>query len=118
MPDENDQDEPVIRADETAPARPAPDGESAMPRPLQEHLAQQLRSAYHTLEDKPAFLGDPAIPVEFEHHLQRLEAVERVRRTEKVRTQGIEAVKSALEDIVAGPLDLEEPDKKPQGGGA
>jgi hypothetical protein len=86
---------------------------SGLPRPLQEHLAQKLRSAYHELADKPAFLGDPAVPVEFEHQLQRLEAVEKVRHTEKVRNQGIEAVRSALEDIGAGPLDPEAADMGP-----
>jgi hypothetical protein len=83
------------------------DSSSSLPRTLQEHLAQKLRSAYHELAEKPAFLGDPAIPVEFEYHLARLEAVEKNRHIEKVRNQGIEAVKSALEDIVAGPLDPE-----------
>src|SRR3712207_5479821 len=78
---------------------------SALPRTLQEHLAQKLRSAYHELAEKPAFLGDPAIPVEFEYHLQRLEAVERVRHTEKVHNQAVEAVRAALEDIIAGPLN-------------
>lgn len=86
---------------------------SGLARPLQEHLAQKLRSAYHELADKPAFLGDPTVPVEFEYQLQRLEAVEKVRHTEKVRNQGIEAVRSALEDIVAGPLDSEPSDTGP-----
>jgi hypothetical protein len=80
---------------------------SALPRTLQEHLAQKLRSAYHELAEKPAFLGDPAIPVEFEYHLARLEAVEKGRHMEKVRNQGLEAVKSALEDMVAKPLEPE-----------
>jgi hypothetical protein len=79
---------------------------SGLPRPLQEHLAQKLRSAYHELAEKPAFLGDPAVPAEFEYHLQRLEAVEKVRHEEKVHNQAVEAVKTALEDI-AGPLDAE-----------
>ena len=82
---------------------------SALPRPLQEHLAQQLRSTYQTVSEKPAFLGDPAIPVEFEHHLQRLEEVETGRRREKVHTQAVEAVKSALEDIVGEPLEGDGP---------
>ena len=80
---------------------------SSLPRTLQEHLAQKLRSAYHELSDKPTFLGDPTLPVEFEYHLARLEAVERNRLLEKVRNQGLEAVKSALQDIVAGPLEPE-----------
>ena len=78
---------------------------SGLPRPLQEHLAQQLRSTYQATAEKPAFLGDPAVPAEFEQHLQRLEAVERGRRREKVHNEAIEAVKTALEDIVAAPLD-------------
>jgi hypothetical protein len=82
---------------------------SSLPRPLQEHLARELRSTYHATEEKPAFLGDPAIPVEFEYQLQRLEAVEKVRHTEKVHNQAVEAVKSALEAIVEGPLDDEPP---------
>ena len=77
---------------------------SSLPRPLQEHLAQQLRSAYHELSDKPAFLGDPNLPVEFEYHLARLEAVERDRLIEKIRSEGLEAVRAALEEIVARPL--------------
>ena len=81
--------------------------EQGLPRTLQEHLAQKLRSAYHELAEKPTFLGDPAVPVEFEYHLQRLEAVEKVRHTEKVHNQAVDAVKAALEEIVAGPLDLE-----------
>ena len=80
---------------------------SRLPRPLQEHLAQKLRSAYHELADKPAFLGDPAVPVEFEYHLQRLEAIEKARHIEKVRNQGIEAVKTALEGITAKSLEDE-----------
>ena len=82
---------------------------SSLPRPLQEHLARELRSTYHATEEKPAFLGDPAIPVEFEYQLQRLEAVEKVRHTEKVHNQAVEAVKTALEEIVAGSLDDEAP---------
>jgi hypothetical protein len=97
--------EPVSRTDQ----RHEPS--SRLPRPLQEHLAQKLRSAYQELGDKPAFLGDPAIPVEFEHHLQRLEAAEKARHVEKVHNQAVEAVKTALEDIVSRPLD---PDGSPR----
>jgi hypothetical protein len=110
------RDEPSASTDQH-PAGPGHDLSSRLPRPLQEHLAQKLRSAYQELAEKPAFLGDPTVPVEFEYHLQRLEAVEKARHTEKVHNQAIEAVKSALEDIVAGPLDLgpgpgRAPDKK------
>jgi hypothetical protein len=112
MSNERDKDE--------ASGSAAPEPASGLPRPLQEHLARELRSTYHATEEKPAFLGDPTIPVEFEYQLQRLEAVEKVRHTEKVHNQAVEAVKMALEEIVAGPLDDEssasgtgrEPDEK------
>jgi hypothetical protein len=96
-----------IEAEQTeAPGGPQPEASSAgepgspLPRPLQEHLGQQLRTTYHELAPKPAFLGDPAIPPEFEHHLQRLET------REKIHNQGVEAVKAALEDLdIAAPED-------------
>jgi hypothetical protein len=103
MSDERDKDE----ASGSAAPGAAPERASSLPRPLQEHLARELRSTYHATEEKPAFLGDPAIPVEFEYQLQRLEAVEKVRHTEKVHNQAVEAVKTALEEIVTGPLDAE-----------
>jgi hypothetical protein len=107
------------REDEGAPAkgglgRAGHEPTSSLPRPLQEHLAQQLRSAYHELSDKPSFLGDPTLPVEFEYHLARLEAVERNRLIERIRREGLEAVRSALEEIVARPLgtDPRDPGKR------
>ena len=106
MPDEREKDE----ASRNAGADAAPEPASGLARPLQEHLARELRSTYHATEEKPAFLGDPAIPVEFEYQLQRLEAVEKVRHTEKVHNQAVEAVKTALEEIIAGPLDPEASD--------
>ncbi len=112
MPSQNRQDDAPGEIEEGSP-RAGHGPASGLPRTLQEHLAQKLRSAYHELAEKPAFLGDPAIPVEFEYHLARLEAVEKGRHIEKVRNQGLEAVKSALEDIVAGPL---EPEAGKQGG--
>lgn len=102
MPDEADKNN-ASPAGEGGAAR-AQSPASGLARPLQEHLAQKLRSAYHELAEKPAFLGDTAVPAEFEYHLQRLEAVEKVRHTEKVHNQAVEAVKAALESI-AGPLD-------------
>jgi hypothetical protein len=66
----------------------------ALPRPVQEHLARQLRAEYHRTEDKPAFLGDPAVPAAFDEHLHRLEAKER----EIIGERGLEAVEAALLD--------------------
>lgn len=69
-------------------------GDAALPRPVQEHLARQLRAEYHRTEDKPAFLGDPAVPPLFDEHLHRLEEKER----EKIGERGLEAVEAALLD--------------------
>jgi hypothetical protein len=33
---------------------------------VQEHLARQLRATYLEMQDKPAYLGDPALPPEFD----------------------------------------------------
>ncbi len=106
------RDEPSY-SDQRRPAS-AHEPSSRLPRPLQEHLAQKLRSAYQELAEKPAFLGDSAIPVEFEYHLQRLEAVEKARLIERIRNEGIEAVRSALEDIVSGRLDPASPKPPPR----
>ncbi|HEY7382605.1 MAG TPA: hypothetical protein VH743_02960 [Beijerinckiaceae bacterium] len=78
----------------------------ALARPLQEHLGQQLRTTYTALTDKPAFLGDAAVPPQFEEHLQRLEAKDRERHHEKVRQRGIAAVENALQN-----LDVEPPER-------
>ncbi len=55
-----------------------------------EHLGQQLRANLDALAEKPSYLGDRALPSEFEHQLLRLEA------TEEVHEKGVEAVREAL----------------------
>ena len=100
-------------ADQEQPRAPVPGAGGSdeerprLDRPVQEHLGQQLRTTYHALADKPAFLGDPALPTEFDPHIQRLEARERVhaRGIEAVRTalEGAEAVRAALADLQGGP---------------
>lgn len=92
MTQEHDEAEalPETEADAESPDPKATGPATSLPRPLQEHLGQQLRAAYQLAADKPAFLGDPAIPAEFDRHLQRLET------REKAHERGIEAVKAAL----------------------
>ncbi len=85
--DRDARDAPLPVPDEAA-------GDAALPRPIQEHLARQLRAEYHRTEDKPAFLGDPAVPAVFDEHLHRLEEKER----EKIGERGLEAVEAALLD--------------------
>lgn len=78
------QDVPRLPGDEPA--------EPVLPRPVQEHLARQLRAEYHRTEEKPAFLGDPVVPPAFDEHLHRMEAKER----EKIGERGLQAVEAAL----------------------
>jgi hypothetical protein len=90
--------------DNTAGAeRPA-----GLDRSVQDHLGQKLRAAYAEVEEKPAYLGDPALPPEFEHKVLAIEkseevhdkAVEAVRDalgvTEPAHEKGVEAVREAL----------------------
>jgi hypothetical protein len=69
----------------------------ALSRPVQEHLARQLRAAYYERQDRPAFLGDPALPVEFDEHLYRLWSSETAHRRRRANECGIAAVRAALE---------------------
>jgi hypothetical protein len=61
-----------------------------LPRLVQEHLARQLRVTYLEMQDKPAYLGDPALPPEFDIHLLRLS------RRQRASEQGLAAVAAAL----------------------
>jgi hypothetical protein len=81
--------------------------EATLPRPVQEHLARQLRAAYVETQDKPAFLGDPALPPAFDEHLYALRASETARERERASTSGLSAVSTALES-------LDEPDARPE----
>ena len=64
----------------------------ALPRPIQDRIAQHMRSEYHLVADKPAFLGDPAVPISFDEPLRRLEERERAR----VHALAVAAVAEAL----------------------
>ena len=83
-------------------------GASPLPAPVQEHLARQLRATYQVMAAKPAYLGDPALPLEFERHIERLASRERAEIREKVHNLGIEAVEAALEEVVSGAIAPEE----------
>ena len=92
---------------EAASAGPEAPG-AGLPRPIQEHLASSFRTTYNVeTAEKPAYLGDPVLPLEFELLLQRIEASERQRIREMAHTQGIEAVERALRDLGAGPAGAE-----------
>jgi hypothetical protein len=61
-----------------------------LPKNVQEHLGRQLRSTYNAKAERPTFLGDPAVPPQFERLIRRIEV------SEKVREIGVEAVRQAL----------------------
>jgi hypothetical protein len=102
MPDAPERNEaPAAPVDAVGPDSDKPS--SSLPRPIQEHLGLQLRTSYNTVTaEKPAYLGDPAVPLEFELQLQRLEASERRKIREKAHDRGVEAVAQAL-NIDLGP---------------
>jgi hypothetical protein len=83
-----------------------------LPPPVREHLGRELRAAYVAHEDKPAYLGDPALPLAFDEPLHRLAAQERTSRRQRARDRGIAAVESALEQEEA---DLPPPSDQEQG---
>ena len=72
-------------------------GEAALPGPVREHLGRALRSTYADTIAKPQYLGDPALPDAFTEPVRRLEG------RLKAHEEGTEAVKDALEAILAPP---------------
>ncbi|MBL0404539.1 hypothetical protein JKG68_11230 [Microvirga aerilata] len=71
-----------------------------LPRSVQEHLGQTLRADYYERGDKPRYLGDPALPLEFDPYLYRLEQKERALRIVRIRENGAKAVADALSDLI------------------
>jgi hypothetical protein len=67
-----------------------------LPKNVQEHLGRQLRSTYNAKAERPTFLGDPAVPPQFERLIRRIEV------SEKVREIGVEAVRQALKPGAIG----------------
>ncbi len=70
-----------------------------LPPPVREHLGRELRAAYVEKQDKPAYLGDPALPLSFDEPLTRLVKKERASRRKRAHEQGIAAVETALETL-------------------
>ncbi len=71
---------------------------SVLPRPVQEHLARQLRATYYERQDKPAFVGDPALPPAFDEPLYRLRVHEHARESRRAGECGLAAVRAALQE--------------------
>ncbi len=67
-----------------------------LPPAVQEHLGQKLRAQYHETGDKPKYLGDPMVPVEFDPLLDKIDKTERKHKAEKIGEAGRQAVAAAL----------------------
>lgn len=77
--------------DPTAPPeKPHASDTKPLPSDVQEHLGRRLRSTYTVEAAKPAFLGDTALPPQFERYVRQLENAERSSR------EGLKAVGDAL----------------------
>ena len=70
-----------------------------LPQSIQEHLGQLLRADYYERAEKPRYLGDSALPLEFDPYLYRLEQKERALRIMRIREQGTQAVADALSGL-------------------
>jgi hypothetical protein len=70
----------------------------SLPSDVQNHLGQMLRAEYYERGDKPRFLGDTALPLEFDPYLHRIEQQERSLRALHIREQGTKAIAAALLD--------------------
>ncbi|WP_246718593.1 hypothetical protein [Microvirga terrestris] len=68
----------------------------SLPANIQDHLGRLLRAEYYERGDKPRFLGDPALPLEFDPYLQRLDQKERDLKSSMIEEQGRHAVAVAL----------------------
>ena len=78
-----------MASDEMKPPGPVAPG---LPVDVRDRLIRQLRAALNETEERPAFLGDPAIPSHLEPHVARLLRAER----DRVGQKGLEAVQAAL----------------------
>ena len=55
---------------------------------------------YRDIQERPSYLGDPALPPEFDDYVYRLALREGPR--ERARDRGLAAVRSALDDLLNG----------------
>jgi hypothetical protein len=65
-----------------------------LPHDVRDYLGQKLRAAYREKQEKPAYLGDPALPRRFDDALQQLTIL--CSRRERASRCGFAAVAAAL----------------------
>jgi len=67
-----------------------------LPATVLDHLGQKLRATYYEISDRPKYVGDTALPVEFDPYLYRLVQKDQAARIERTETAGLAAVAVAL----------------------
>jgi hypothetical protein len=82
-----------------SPSRRGRSNVPPLPEAVQEHLGRMLRADYFERGEKPRYLGDPGLPVEFDPYLYRLLQKERALRLTRIRDQGTKAVADALSGL-------------------
>jgi hypothetical protein len=61
-----------------------------------DHLGQKLRAVYYETSARPKYVGDTALPLEFDPYLYHLYQKEQTTRVERVESAGLAAVAVAL----------------------
>jgi hypothetical protein len=67
-----------------------------LPREVRERLGRELRLALQETEPAPAYLGDPALPADFEDLVHRFALSVRRREAERARSLGLAAIEAAI----------------------
>lgn len=76
--------------------RKARSNQPPLPRQIQEHLGQTLRAQLYEVSPKPQYLGDHAVPREFDSLIERIEMRDRMRRSERIAQAAYQAIEEAL----------------------
>ncbi|MBZ6078769.1 hypothetical protein [Microvirga puerhi] len=71
-----------------------------LPRQVQDYLGQKLRAQLYEMAPKPKYLGDPAIPQEFDALIEKIERREQATRSEQVARIAQQAVEEALKGLL------------------
>jgi hypothetical protein len=70
------------------------DHNAILPRDVRDHLGRKLRATYLEIQEKPAYLGDPALPRHFDEPVYRLTML--CSERERASRSGLAAVAAAL----------------------
>lgn len=70
-----------------------------LPRLIQDYLGRKLRSELYETGERPQYLGDPAIPPEFEPLIEQIVRKDRSRASNLAEDAGYQAVADALKDF-------------------